>query len=88
MRETSIIAYDLISVKSHPIRNVYLYLGKFASQAWVVKYIWDTGLSLLKEFTESNRDMSLYILSFESAAKNRHVSLIMAGWLSIIRCTA
>lgn len=85
MRETSIIAYDLISVKSHPIRNVYLYLGKSASQAWVVKYIWDTGLSLLKEFTESNRGMSLYILSF---AKNRHVSLIMAGWLSIIRWTA
>jgi hypothetical protein len=53
MRETSVTVSDLIPVKSQKLRNVYFYLGRLASQAWVVKYISVTDLSVLKEFTES-----------------------------------
>jgi len=56
---------DLIPVKSHKIRNVYFYLGKLASQAWVVKYVCDTDLSVLKEFTESSHDVGLTIFPSE-----------------------
>lgn len=66
MPETSITVSDLIPVKSHKIRNVYFDLGKLASQAWVVKYICDTDLSVLKEFTESRHDVALHILPSES----------------------
>jgi len=63
---TSVTLSDLIPVKSYKIRNVYFCLRKLASQAWVVKDICDTDLSVLKEFTESSHSMALHILPYES----------------------
>jgi len=56
---------DLIPVKSHKIRNVYFSLGKLASQAWVVKYVCGTDLSVLKEFKDGSHDVGLNIFPTE-----------------------
>jgi hypothetical protein len=65
MRETSVTVSDLILVKSQKLRNVYFYLGKLASQAWVVKYICDRP-KRVERIHRKCHDVALHILPSES----------------------